>query len=141
MEKIVIASGYFNPVHAGHIDYLNRARNLGDHLVVIVNNDEQVKLKGSVELLNETERLYIIDNVKAVTCSVLSIDKDASVCKSIELICKTLGKNKYIFAKGGDRYSKEIPEAKVCKKLKIQIVDGLGEKVNSSSKIKEKMRK
>ena len=42
--RVVVISGYFNPIHTGHLDYIKAASKLGDRLVVIVNNDEQVKL-------------------------------------------------------------------------------------------------
>lgn len=125
--KIVAASGYFNPLHKGHVEYLERARRLGDKLVVIVNNDFQVKLKGSKEFMDEQERLQIVRSLGCVDFAVLAADIDTTVCKTLWLIRPD------IFAKGGDRYSYEIPESKVCRELGIAIVDGLGEKIQSSS--------
>ena len=82
----IIVSGYFNPIHKGHIEYLNRAKDLGDKLFVIVNNDEQRFLKGSQEFQDEEERLIVISNIKAVDKAILSIDKDRTVCETIRLI-------------------------------------------------------
>ena len=48
MKKIIVISGYFNPLHVGHLDYIATAKSLGDELWVIVNSDEQVEIKGSV---------------------------------------------------------------------------------------------
>lgn len=124
---IVCASGYFNPIHKGHIEYLEKARSLGDELIVIVNSDLQRTLKGSKEFQLETERIIIVGALRCVTKVFLSIDKDATVCKSLEAI------KPQIFAKGGDRFSTEIPEAETCRKFRITMVDGLGNKIQSSS--------
>jgi cytidyltransferase-like protein len=125
--KIVAASGYFNPLHIGHVEYLQRAKFLGDRLVVIVNNDYQRALKGSKEFMEERERLEIVRALRCVDGVMLSIDKDTTVCESLKQL------KPHIFAKGGDRFSSEIPEAKICKELGIQMVDGLGNKIQSSS--------
>jgi D-beta-D-heptose 7-phosphate kinase/D-beta-D-heptose 1-phosphate adenosyltransferase len=125
--KIVATSGYFNPLHKGHIEYLERAKNLGDKLIVIVNNDFQVKLKGSKEFMDEQERLMIIRSLRYVDMAILAVDRDPTVCKTLEVI------RPHIFAKGGDRFTYEIPESKICRDLGIAIVDGLGAKVQSSS--------
>lgn len=123
----VAASGYFNPLHKGHVEYLQKAKSLGDYLVVIINNDKQRALKNSKEFMDEQERMFIVSALKCVDEVFLSIDQDTSVCESLAAIQPN------IFAKGGDRFSSEIPESKICKQLGISIVDGLGEKVQSSS--------
>ena len=125
--KIVAASGYFNPLHKGHIEYLQKASDLGDYLVVIVNSDYQRALKGSKEFMDEDERMIIVDSLRFVNKTVLSIDKDGTVCETLRKI------RPHIFAKGGDRFASEIPEAKVCQELGIEMVDGLGNKIQSSS--------
>lgn len=125
--KIVAASGYFNPLHKGHVEYLERAKTLGDKLIVIVNNDFQVKLKGSKEFMDEQERLQIVRSLNCVDMAILSADTDPTVCKTLWLVRPD------IFAKGGDRFTYEIPESKVCRELGIAIVDGLGDKIQSSS--------
>ena len=130
-EIVVCTSGYFDPLHKGHLEYLELAKNLGDKLVVIVNNDEQTKFKKGYNFMDEKERMHIVKNIKCVDDVFLSIDKDKSVCESL----RHLKPN--VFAKGGDRFAYEIPEAKVCRELGIQIIDGLGEKVQSSSKLIE----
>jgi D-beta-D-heptose 7-phosphate kinase/D-beta-D-heptose 1-phosphate adenosyltransferase len=127
-EIVVAVSGYFNPVHIGHINYLNAAKALGTKLAVIVNNDSQVKLKGAVPFMKEEERMEIVSALKPVDKSVLSIDQDRSVCKTLELIKPD------IFANGGDRTSDNIPEVAACQKLGIKMVFGVGGgKVQSSS--------
>ncbi len=135
MKKIVITSGFFNPLHIGHINLFREAKKLGDYLVVIVNNDEQVKIKGSMPFMSEAERLEIIKAQKYVDEVFLSIDKDITISKSLELIAKKYGGELY-FAKGGDRNAGNIPESEkyVCEKFNITIVNGVGgDKVQSSS--------
>ena len=139
MEKIktlVIASGYFNPVHIGHIDYLTQSKELGDKLFVIVNNDQQRQMKGSKEFMNEDERKLIIETLKPVDWVVVSIDKDnRQVDKSIEMI-HMLYKDEFqnfIFTNGGDQTEQTIAEGDICRKLGIKMVFGMGDKIQSSS--------
>ena len=128
--KVKIAvSGYFDPIHVGHLEYLKMAKSLGDILVVIVNNNHQCVLKKGKFFMDENDRLEIVKAIKYVDEVVLSVDKDKTVCKSLELIRPN------IFANGGDRSTDEVPETFVCKKYKIEMVDGLGEKIRSSSSL------
>ncbi len=132
--KIVISSGYFNPLHIGHINLLKDAKQIGDFLVVIVNNDKQVKIKGSVAFMPQQERIEIIKSLKYVDEVFLAVDKDHSVCKSLERLAEKYKGNKLIFAKGGDRNSQNIPELSICQKLDIKIIDSVGGgKIQSSS--------
>jgi cytidyltransferase-like protein len=126
-EKIVCCSGYFSPLHKGHIEYLERSKKLGDKLVVIVNNDVQSILKKGSSFIPEDERLEIIRSLKCVDYAVLSIDQDRTVCKSLESV------RPHIFTNAGDQFNDNIPEKEICEKLGIQLVDGLGEKIQSSS--------
>ena len=127
-KKIIVAvSGYFNPLHVGHLEMMEKAKKLGDYLVVIVNNDHQVKLKGSVPFLNQIDRMKIVSAVKWVDKVFLSIDRDKTVCKSLIKVGPD------IFAQGGDRHEGNIPEADICRRLGIKMVDGLGGKIRSSS--------
>ena len=125
--KIVATSGYFDPLHVGHLECLELAKELGDKLIVIVNNDYQARLKKGKPFMKEDDRLKIVAALKCVDEVFLSIDKDKSQCESLKKI------KPHIFAKGGDRTSDEIPESKVCKQYNIQIIDGLGAKIRSSS--------
>ena len=128
--KLKIAvSGYFDPIHVGHLEYLKMAKSLGDILVVIVNNNHQCILKKGKFFMDENDRLEIVKAIKYVDEVVLSVDQDKTVCKSLELIRPN------IFANGGDRSTDEVPETSVCKKYKIEMVDGLGEKIRSSSSL------
>ena len=83
-KKAIIVSGYFNPLHKGHIEYLKNAKNLAHELFVIVNNDFQRELKGSKEFMDERERVLIVSNLKMVDKCYLSIDTDKSYPKQLE---------------------------------------------------------
>ncbi len=133
-KKAVIVSGYFNPIHKGHIEYFNNAKTNGEYLVVIVNSDYQRALKVSKEFQNEDERVFIVSNIKSVDEVFLSIDQDRTVCETIRLIHQQLFTDfELAFANGGDQNNNSIPEVPVCHELGIELIDGLGDKIQSSS--------
>jgi cytidyltransferase-like protein len=133
-QKAIIVSGYFNPIHKGHIQYFNNAKANGDKLIVIVNNDHQRALKGSKEFQKEDERVFIVSNIKSVDMVFLSKDQDRTVCATIKLIHQQLSNNYHLaFANGGDQNNNSIPEVPICNELDIKLIDGLGEKIQSSS--------
>jgi len=135
-RKVVITSGFFNPLHIGHINLIREAKKLGDFLVVIVNNDEQVKLKGSCPFMPEQERIEIIKALRYADDVILAIDKDKTVTESLIAIAKKYPDAELFFAKGGDRNSGNIPEneLKACKDYHITIINEVGGgKVQSSS--------
>ena len=123
----VAVSGYFDPIHVGHLEYLELAKKLGNKLIVIVNNNYQCALKKGKPFMDELDRVRIVKSLGMVDDVFLSIDNDKSVCKSLEELKPD------IFANGGDRREQEIPEFGVCDKLGIEVIDGLGEKIRSSS--------
>jgi cytidyltransferase-like protein len=134
MMKVVIVSGYFNPVHKGHIEYLNKSKSYGNKLYVIVNSDLQRELKGSKEFQDEDERFLIIDSLKMVDKTILSIDKDRTVRETLRMIHSEYGKDvELFFANGGDQNNDTIPEKPICDELGIKLIDGLGDKIQSSS--------
>ena len=138
-KKLVIVSGYFNPIHRGHIEYFNMAKLKGDKLFVIVNNDLQRQLKGSKQFMLQEERKLIVENIKSVDKVFLSIDKDKTVRKTIEKISNQFSAEYLLyFANGGDQDNLSIPESDICQKLGIKLIDGLGDKVQSSSWILNK---
>lgn len=141
MKKVIITSGFFNPIHSGHISLIREARKLGDFLVVIVNNDEQVKLKGSMPFMSEQERIEIVKALKYSDDVILSIDsfaegKEVPIPKSLEMAAKKYPGAELFFAKGGDRNIDNLPksEKEVCQKFNIKIISNVGgEKAQSSS--------
>ena len=132
--KIIIVSGYFNPIHKGHLEYFINAKAKGDLLFVIVNSDHQRALKGSKEFQKEDERLFIVQHLKEVDRAFLSIDEDRTVCKTLEMLHSQFGASYQLaFANGGDQNNNSIPEVPVCQIMGIELIDGLGDKIQSSS--------
>ena len=130
----VVVSGYFNPVHKGHLELLEKAKDLGDFLIVIVNSDKQREMKGSRKFMDEKERLRVIEALKPVDFALISVDEDATQCKTIAEVWSMFGRAfNMIFANGGDQTNQSIPEAETCDMLGIKLIDGLGKKVQSSS--------
>tara|TARA_X000000950_G_scaffold43209_2_gene48477 strand:- start:33789 stop:34193 length:405 start_codon:yes stop_codon:yes gene_type:complete len=128
MKKVAV-SGYFDPIHVGHLEYLRLAKELGDYLIVIVNNDYQCELKKGKSFMAEEDRVEIVKALGIVDEVFLAVDKDRSVCASLERLRPD------IFANGGDRSVGEIPESKVMEKYNIEMIDGLGDKIRSSSSL------
>ncbi|MDA9284253.1 adenylyltransferase/cytidyltransferase family protein [Flavobacteriaceae bacterium] len=133
-KKAIIVSGYFNPIHKGHLEYFQNAKKLADFLFVIVNSDHQRALKQSKEFQLEDERMLIVSSLKPVDKAILSIDKDRTVCETIASIAKEYGQEYDLaFANGGDQNNNTIPERPICEKMGITLLDGLGDKIQSSS--------
>lgn len=129
MNKIVCVSGYFDPIHIGHLEYFKNSKKLGDKLMVIVNNDHQAILKKGKPFMPVDERIKIIQEFKCVDIVVKSIDTDRTVCKTLS----TINPKPDYFCNGGDQFNDIIPEADICQKRGIELVDGLGDKIQSSS--------
>ncbi|MFH1462606.1 MAG: adenylyltransferase/cytidyltransferase family protein [bacterium] len=133
-RKVVVAvSGGYDPIHAGHIRLFEEAKKLGDELVVILNNDNWLKKKKGFVFISQKERKEIIKALKSVDRVVLTKHKpyfeDMSVNRELEEIKPD------IFANGGDRTKKNIPEIAVCNKINCKMVFnvGRGGKIQSSS--------
>ena len=145
--NVCILSGYFNPIHPGHISMVQdvKATYPDCELVVIVNNDHQVRLKKSVPFLDETARCEIVNNIKGVDYVLLSIDQNLSIAKSIEVIVKSNRyhnyspqQKKFKFCNGGDRNPEcsNIQELNMCQSYDVDIEYGYGDsKRYSSSKL------
>lgn len=134
MKKAVIVSGYFNPLHKGHLELFKKAKESGDILIVIVNNDIQRELKGSKFFQDENERIEIIRALTSVDMAWISIDKDSTQNATLRLMVeKFYGSMKLAFANGGDQNNSTIPERGICEQFDIELIDGLGEKIQSSS--------
>lgn len=128
----VAISGGFDPIHIGHVRLINSAKELGDKLIVIINNDNWLKKKKGYCFMKEEDRVEIIKNLKAVDEVVLTKHKentdDMSVCESLTEIKPD------VFANGGDRKQDNIPEYKICEELGIKMIFNVGgEKLRSSS--------
>ncbi len=124
---IICASGYFSVVHSGHLEYLEKSKALGDILVVIVNNDHQTMLKHGRIFKSIEDRLEVIRSLRCVDLGIVSIDTDRSVSRTLECL------RPHVFTNAADQSNDNIPEKSICEKLGIKLVDGLGEKIQSSS--------
>jgi glycerol-3-phosphate cytidylyltransferase/D-beta-D-heptose 7-phosphate kinase/D-beta-D-heptose 1-phosphate adenosyltransferase len=140
--KIVIVSGFFNPLHGGHMDMIEAAAKMGDKLIVVVNNDAQQILKKDKVILTAENRMRLMRALRDVDEVVLAIDQDPPVTKTLEMIAKKYPNDELIFANGGDRVSTDAlpgPEAAVCDEYGITMVFGVGgdEKADSSTRINQ----
>lgn len=133
MNKTIVVSGYFIWLHVGHIEYFRRASKLGE-LVVVINNDEQQILKYGEVIVPLEERIKVIESIECIDKVIASIDKDKTVCETLQML------QPLVFANGGDRIEKNIPEAKICKELNIEMIFGLGNKIQSSSDLLKKWK-
>jgi D-beta-D-heptose 7-phosphate kinase/D-beta-D-heptose 1-phosphate adenosyltransferase len=137
--KIAIVSGYFNPIHIGHLDYLEGAKAVCDKLIVIVNNDEQVDIKGSTPFMSEEDRVRIVGALKCTDKVVLSRDKDSSVIKTLKHVViqnQANGRNTFVFCNGGDRADSNTPEEEFCSNNSYNLTSEYnigGSKTESSS--------
>ena len=132
-NKIVVAvSGGFDPIHIGHVQLFQRAKKLGDELVVILNNDNWLMKKKRLVFMHQNERKKIIESIKGVDRVVLTKHlenpTDMSVCAEL------LKLRPQVFANGGDRTHQNIPEVPVCEKIGCKMVFNIGGgKIQSSS--------
>ena len=139
MKKLIIVSGYFNPLHKGHLDLFENAKEKGDLLCVIVNNDLQREMKGSQFFQDQDERIRIIRALSIVDMAWISVDKDATQNATLKvMVDKFYGSMKLAFANGGDQNNDTIPERDICRMFDIELIDGLGDKIQSSSWLLDK---
>lgn len=133
-QKAIIVSGYFNPLHKGHLELFEKAKKEGDVLWIIVNSDLQRQLKGSKAFMEENERLTIVSAIKYIDKALISIDKDKTQCQTLAFLAKENSTEfDLYFANGGDQNNECIPESHVCKENGIGLIEGLGDKIQSSS--------
>jgi cytidyltransferase-like protein len=139
MKKAIIVSGYFNPLHKGHLELFEKAKEAGDALIVIVNNDKQREMKGSKFFMDEQERVQIIRALSIVDMAWISIDEDSTQNETLKLMFGKFNETyKLAFANGGDQNNNTIPERQVCDQYGIELIDGLGDKIQSSSWLLQK---
>lgn len=125
--KRVIVSGFFNPLHGGHLDMIEAAAKLGDSLIVVVNNDQQQLLKKGKIILDEENRIRLIRALRDVDEAILAIDQEPPVIRTLEKIALQYPDDELVFANGGDRDSeKAIPEGDVCRKYNIDMLFNVG---------------
>ena len=137
--NIVVVSGGFDPIHSGHIEYLKSAKEHGDKLIVALNSDIWLEKKKGKPFMTFNERKSILEAIQYVS-EVINFedDKKGSCINALTKIKKLYPNDKIFFANGGDQNNKSVPETKICKKLDIKMIDGLGKKIQSSSWILKK---
>jgi D-beta-D-heptose 7-phosphate kinase/D-beta-D-heptose 1-phosphate adenosyltransferase len=133
--SVVITSGGFDPLHVGHIEYLRKAKKMADTHICIVNSDAFLDRKKGYHFMDWIDRMTIINSLWSVDATMPCIDSDDTVCQTLRYLRAEHPDEVMYFVKGGDRKRDEIPEAKVCDELDIRIIDGLGDKVRSSSEL------
>ena len=134
MNKIVLVTGGFDPIHSGHIAYFKEAKKIGDLLIVGINSDNWLARKKGSAFMHISERRNIVKNLQMVDEVILFDDEDNSACDAIRKVRKIYSKDRIIFANGGDRTEKNIPEMDV-KDENLEFIFGVGgrDKINSSS--------
>ena len=143
VRRAAIVSGYFNPLHIGHLDMMEAARELADALVVIVNNDEQQVTKKGKVITTQADRLRIVNALRVADAALIAVDTDGSVAASLEVIHAAYPGLELIFCNGGGDRSDpaDVPSAEtvVCDRLGITMAWGVGgrNKADSSSRINE----
>jgi cytidyltransferase-like protein len=144
-ERIAIVSGYFNPIHIGHLQMIKQARELAPHLIVIVNNDKQQLLKKGRVLMTEDDRHAIVSELRCVDEAFIAVDDDATVVSSLRRVRELHPDAELLFCNGGDRSATGDPvptaETRLTDEIGLQMVYGVGgvDKSDSSSRINEEL--
>ena len=146
--KVILLSGGFDPVHKGHIECINKAKELADEVWIGLNNDNWLRRKKGKSFMNEKERAFIMSNLKSVDWVYIMNPKSNTDDTAIDFIGMAklryikqnghLGKSEMAFGNGGDRTETTTPENDVCNTYGIDSVWGLGDKIQSSSWLLEK---
>jgi len=140
---LVIVSGYFGPIHVGHLDMIEAGAAAGDELMVIVNNNAQQIMKKGKVVIDEADRLRIVKALRVVDHAMVALDQDGTVCASLAAIADQFPNHQLVFGNGGDdrRNNAEVPESAVCAERNITMVFGMGgaNKADSSSRLIEEL--
>ena len=104
-KRGVIISGYFSPLHVGHLDMIEAAADAGDFLAVIVNNNAQQIMKKGKIIQEEADRLRVVKAIRFVDDAMIAVDEDRAVSESIRVMAQKYSDCDLIFANGGDRSS------------------------------------
>jgi cytidyltransferase-like protein len=131
---VILVSGGFDPLHVGHVEYIEKASSYG-RVVVALNSDEWLVRKKGYVFQSWEERAKILASLKAVSQVVKVKDEDGTVCEAIKRL-----KPEY-FGNGGDRGPTNTPESELCSKLGVKTLYGLGKKVQTSSGLVNKVRR
>lgn len=134
MNRVVVVSGGFDPIHSGHIAMFEEAKKLGDILVVALNSDAWLTRKKGRPFMPWTERAGVIGAMSVVDCVIDFNDDDDTACDALNLVLGSWPDSKIIFANGGDRGKDNIPEMTVTNpRLSFEFAVGGDDKKNSSS--------
>lgn len=139
--RAAIVSGYFNPLHIGHLQMMEHAREIGaGHLIVIVNNDEQQRMKKGKVIFEEAVRLRLVQALRVVDDAFVAVDTDGSVTESLRRVREAYPQTELVFCNGGDRRDPDAmptSESAVCDELGIEMAFGVGgeDKADSSSRV------
>ena len=140
-ERAAIVSGYFNPLHLGHLQMMEAAHDLGDgYLIVIVNNDAQQEMKKGKVIFDEATRLRLVRALRVVDDAFVAVDTDGSVTESLRAVRAAYPSTDLVFCNGGDRRDPNAmptTESAVCAELGIEMAFGVGgdDKTDSSTRV------
>jgi len=137
MEKVVLVTGGFDPLHSGHLAYLKAAKALGSRLIVGINSDDWLIRKKGKNFLPEQERHEILSSIKYVDGCILFNDQDDTAIEAIKNVMMLFPYSQIIFANGGDRTQENIPEM-IFDDVIFMFGIGGNNKKNSSSWILKK---
>ena len=135
-----IVSGYFNPLHPGHLDLFEAARARTGYLVVIVNNDHQQVLKKGKVIQDEDDRARIVRALRVVDAAYVAVEEGPGIDASLDLVRADYPDTDLEFCNGGDRKdldSLPADEVAAAARNAITLVYGIGgfEKADSSTRI------
>ena len=139
INRVVLCTGGFDPLHSGHIEYLKAAKKLGNVLIVGVNSDAWLTRKKGRAFMPGNERIAVLENLKFIDACILFNDNDDTAIEAIRNVQDLYPNSQIIFANGGDRTKDNIPEM-ICQDVEFVFGVGGEDKRNSSSWILEEWK-